>query len=53
MDGWLTALAMDVIKKRVMNENAENSDQNIASHHDNHVWQTNITLNFGNLETMS
>ena len=66
MNGWLTELKMNVIKKSMTNENAENNDQNMGSDDDDqgeakeneykdlvNVLQNNVTLSFGNVEGMS
>ena len=67
MNGWLTQLEMNVIKKNVMNENANKNDQN--SENDNNddqgeatenecenlvnILQNNVYLSFENVEGMS
>ena len=66
MNVWLTELKMNVIKKSMTNENAENNDQNMGSDDDDqgeakeneykdlvNVLQNNVTLSFGNVEGMS
>ena len=66
MNGWLTELKMNVIKKSMTNENAENNDQNMGSDDDDqgeakeneykdlvNVLQNNVTLSFENVEGMS
>ena len=63
MNGWLTELKMNVIKKSMTNENAENNDQNMGSDDDDqgeakeneykdlvNVLQNNVTLSFENVE---
>ena len=65
MNWWLTALKMDVIKKRMINENVDDNDQNIGSDdydQDDAIENNsedlinvlqNVNLSFGNLEGMS
>ena len=65
MNWWLTALKMDVIKKRMINENVDDDDQNIGSDdydQDDAIENNsedlinvlqNVNLSFGNLEGMS
>ena len=67
MNPWLIELEMNVIKKSMMNENADKNDQNIGSDDDDNqaegaesecedlvnVLQNNVTLSFENEEGMS
>ena len=65
MNWWLTALKMDVIKKKMINENVDDDDQNIGSDdydQDDAIENNsedlinvlqNVNLSFGNLEGMS
>ena len=66
MNWWLTELKMNVMKKSMTNENAENNDQNMGSDDDDqgeakeneykdlvNVLQNNVTLSFENVEGMS
>ena len=55
MNRWLTALEIDVIKRRVMNENADNNDQNIGIHECKYllnILRYNVNLSSGNVEGM-
>ena len=65
MNGWLTELEMNVIKKSMMNENADKNDQNTGNDNDDDdqgeatenecensvtVLQNNVSLSFENVE---
>ena len=67
VNGWLTELEMNVIKKSMMNENAGKNDQNIGNDYNDdqgeatenecenlvNVLQNNLSLSFENGEGMS
>ena len=67
MNGWITELETNVIKKRMMDENSDKNGQNIGKDDDDdqgeatenecedlvNVLENNVTLSFENVERMS